>query len=207
MPASHEAPHPPQPLEAALTTAHNRFPGFFETDMQFNVGRIEGVAARGLDIFTDQGRYLVTEHSDPAAEARIAQSFGTQAVLSRIFEERATSVYEVPKGSRLLLKTLRRSPYSERYTHHLAGKLGRFLRSLRTIDDSLFGGVDVTMVAVTHDGEDAPSHDDIYLTVVPPVTLARPDAPRLSHAEVVRHNDALLPPELVDAFNRGYLGD
>jgi hypothetical protein len=181
--AHHESYSAPRPLERALETAYDRFPGWKETDMQFQVGRIEGAPVWGLDIVHDHKRLLIAEGSNTFSERLIKQKMGPGAVLKSSKTGDGLVIYNVPQGSRLLVKTFRQAPYTRPYMDKLAVRSGNFLRDLSRLDPGLFG-ITIERIAITHDGGEG-KNDDTELTVVPPL-LAPDEAQPVSMDEIVR---------------------
>ncbi|MBI3624340.1 hypothetical protein HY218_01775 [Candidatus Saccharibacteria bacterium] len=163
----HEAKPSPRPLERALEAAYGHYNGWRETDMQFQISRIEGLRPRGLDIVHGSGRLLIVENSDLESERIVAKNLGAQAILKRSRHEGIISTYRIPKDARLLVKTLRQAPFVDPYMEHLALRAGTFMHNLAELDPGLFG-ITIENVAITHDGKDS-SRDDVVLTVVPPL--------------------------------------
>jgi hypothetical protein len=174
------------------------------TDMQFNIGRIEGRAPRGLDvIYPGSGeRHYVTRGSSLEAERALAGN-KLLAVLGRASIEglpEDISVYEVPKGARLLIKTLKTAPYAPRYMQRLAESAGRMLHELQELSPDMFG-IRLTDIGVGHNG--ANDEDDARLFVVPPLAEGSDEPVSL---EGLRIDTLLEDPRLIAAITHGFLG-
>lgn len=172
--------------------------------MQYNISRIEGQPPRGFDQVIDGRRQLITEGSDKASEQRIVAAMGSTSVLPRREEVNGHLVYDVPFGTRLLIKTLIQSPYSERYMRRLAASAGDFMRRLRQLDPGLFG-IQLEHIAITHNA--GTREDDTALTVVPPVLPAGQAEPQSDEAILGHvHEQHLMDPELIPPFANGLKG-
>lgn len=138
-------------------------------DMMYNIGRIAGKPARGLDVIdlNNNERIYVTEPADYKAEDSIREQMGRTAILSSKQNTEDYSVYKVPIGTRLLVKTLEIAPYNPAYMSKLESRALRLLNDLSRLDSQRFG-ITIDDIAIAHNGtEDGP--DDTYLTIVPPV--------------------------------------
>lgn len=155
--------HSPKPLPDLDPTRYR------PVDMLFNIGRIAGKTARGLDVIdlNTKERIYVTEPADYEAEDRIRALMGRTAILSTKRKTDDYSVYKVPIGTRLLVKTLEVAPYSPAYMYKLESRALHLLRDLASLDPNRYG-ITIDDIAIAHNGsEEGP--DDTYLTIVPPV--------------------------------------
>lgn len=143
--------------------------GFRETDMQYNIGRLEGQSRRGFDLVQPitKDRLYITEAGSEVAETIVSELTDPHSLLE--LEDRQTdyAIYKVPRGTRPLIKTLRAGPYQRSYMQLLGLRTYRLLNTLSLLDEQAFG-VDVDSIALTHNGDD--TEDDVYLTLVPPLT-------------------------------------
>ena len=142
---------------------------FHTVDMLFNIGRIVGRAARGLDVIDLQTRerVYVTRPADHRAEDLIRKRMDPTAILYTKQDTDQFSMYKVPIGTRLLVKTLEVAPYNPAYMDRLEMRALRLLKDLSRLDPQRFG-ITIDDLAIAHNGtEDGP--DDTYLTIVPPL--------------------------------------
>ncbi len=155
--------------EHLSSAAHNLFPGSIPVDMQFNIGRLEGMPERGLDI-VDPGnvRHYVCEGSDIESETLVKKNLGGAAILRLRGIENEMYIYDVPEGSLMLAKFFRQAPYTEEYVNRQAYRTGQFIKRLRSLDKGVFG-LTVQDIAVTYGTPDRRNLDDVNLTVVPPL--------------------------------------
>lgn len=137
-------------------------------DMLYNIGRKEGAPPRGLDVIdkTTQLRRYITSKSPIKSEGRIRRHMGQKSILTLVDNIDDYSVYNVPLGARLLVRTLEIAPYSTPYMDNLINLANDFLRQLGKLDPSRFG-IQLEHLAIAHNGLDQ-SPDDIYMTIVPP---------------------------------------
>lgn len=172
---SERLPNELHPLLNAVAEQH--FPGFKETDMQFNIGRMEGYSYRGLDLINPltRERVYLTGHSSEEATEMIRRRLG-DIVLPQTrtahapYEGAEVDVYGVQPGTHSLIKTLRQSPYDgDVYAAKLARSAGRLLKEIYKLDKGMFG-IYLESIAVSH--SDDWETDDAKLIVVPP--LAEP---------------------------------
>jgi hypothetical protein len=163
------------PGELPHEFVNKNFDNYHETDMQFNIGRIEGQIPRGQDIVDESGndRYYIAPISSHQAADQLVRKFGPEVVLPVVDIHDGAVVYEVMPGSRLMAKTLQQAPYGEKYMQKLAHRTGRFLRAVRKLDAGLYG-LNIEGLAVTYHEDEDVDADDTFLTIVPP--LAEPGA-------------------------------
>lgn len=156
------------------------FGSYKHTDSQFNIGRVNSEIHRGLDI-VEQGsndRYYLTIRSDKTAEEIILRKFGNYALLGEVTVDKEIDIYEIPRGTRLLAKTLDKAPYSPEYMSSLAFRAGLFMRQIRQQEPGLFG-VDITAISTTEVTTfKGGSPDDIVMSIVPPLLPPKVVPPR-----------------------------
>lgn len=142
--------------------------GYKLTDMQFNIGRIEGGLVRGYDLINPatNERVYVTSAGSEEAEERVRSVLGHHSILAATERTSDYAVYDLSKGARLLVKTLEQGPYSHAYMQRLATRAFAFMEALDSIDDRAFG-LDSNSIAITHNGD--AEEDDVHLTVIPPL--------------------------------------
>ncbi|MGB4759485.1 MAG: hypothetical protein WBP26_05515 [Candidatus Saccharimonadales bacterium] len=165
----------PLPLEGAEAfSLYLKDAGFRETDMQFNIGRVEGGVTNGFDMVNPKTkeRLYVTSPGSPESEEAVWELlgkpgiFGAHVLLDLRERTEDYAVYDVPRGSRLLTKLLETSPYHPAYMNKLNGLSSRMLAVLAAADEHSFG-VDINTIAFTHNGS---THEgDNYLTIIPPL--------------------------------------
>lgn len=138
-------------------------------DMLFNIGRIEGQPARGFDVINleTMERQYFTSGSNELIEQKVKKILGEHAVLRCISRAEDYSLYHVPEGARLLVKTLETAPYKPEYMSILRQRGDFMLRHLQALDPNRFG-IRMQDIAIAHNGISA-GPDDSYLTIVPPL--------------------------------------
>lgn len=157
--------------EAEPNNLDRFFDGSFkEVDMQFNLTRTEGLDPEGFDVINRvEGRFLVTPPSSEKSEQLIRSKLGEHAVLAALEYKEDYSLYKVPKGARLLARTLQNPPYETPYMRLLAKRADGLLRKLENLDPNAFG-VTPEKIAIGHNGgSDDTGEDDTFLMVVPPL--------------------------------------
>jgi hypothetical protein len=147
--------------------------GFREVDAQFNVGQLEGFGRWGVDLVNPatKERMLVTEPSDPVGEDAIRLGIGEHAVLETLEHAGDHSLYRVPRGARLLARTLMNPPYEPLYMKLLTIRAKWFLDNLQTLEEDRLG-IGPERVAVAHNGIELDDEDDAFFTAVPPIHVA-----------------------------------
>lgn len=192
-------------LSAVEAQAGELFGAYQQTDMQFNVSRIEGAPQRGIDLIeaASGDRYYITQGSDALVEREINRRFGPNSILSSIDVSDDFNVYEVPDGARLLAKTLKQAPYGEQYMNGLAFRAGRFLRAIQKVDPELFGIRIINLAITTSSEEETGEADDIFFTVIPP--LEKPDS-NSSPADISADAYGYIRPNNTDAYLQGLEG-
>lgn len=196
-------------LEVLEQRALELFGSYKITDSQFNIGRVSSSRQRGLDIVeaASDDRYYLTLGSDRQSEQQMTIKFGTQALLGAVEVDEVTDVYEIPKGSRLLVKTLDKSPYSPAYMRTLAYRAGNFLRKIARQDPGLYG-LDITAIATTERiAFDRSSLDDIVLSAVQPLSAPGAAEPQSVDQLFEKAQPYLLTEELKNAYLSGLTGD
>lgn len=175
------------------------------TDSQFNIGRVNAQFQRGLDVveMASLDRYYLTIGSDKSAEEILSRKFGSQAILGEVEVDEIADVYEIPKGTRLLTKTLTKAPYSSAYMNSLAFRAGLFLRQIKQQDPGLFGAditaISTTEVTVFRRG----SPDDIAMSIVSPLAAPRSAPPQSVDQLYEQALPYLLDAGQRDAYHRG----
>jgi hypothetical protein len=215
-PVGPEQGPPPPHIAEARQFAEAQFSDFREADMQFNIGRVEGSPPRGLDIIVGRGeetsRYYVTQGTDLSSEANVLTTLGHGAVLmpTRHDSKSDVTIYRVPKGARLIGKTLHQAPYNPDYMNRLSYRFGTFMSKLRRLDTGLFG-ISLLDVAVTHEAEgsrDGRAGDvSIELAVVPPLAAAD-QLPGVSDEELVNNSSWIFATDAQrEYFQKGLRGE
>lgn len=194
------------PRENQAEFIDQHFDHYHETDMQFNVGRIEGQQPRGYDIVDESGadRYYVTSPSSSVAASRLAQRFGDQVVPPVVIETDDIAVYDITAGSRLLVKTLQQAPYGEKYMQKLCNRTGFFLRAVRRLDAGLFG-LTIENLAVSYKEDE--EVDDTFLTVVPPLREPGTVPPVTNNHLMLDASRFIAKPDSRAAFWKGLNGE
>ncbi len=197
-------PYGREPLPEFLVD--NDFKHYQPTDMQFNIGRLEGGPLRGYDLVNpvSRERILLARDSSIDSERLVRLRLGRLAIpprMPKLHPYDSYDIYYMPFGARLLIKTLRAAPYNPDYMANVTDRVGVFMRRLHQLDPGLFG-LTLTTIAVGHDIEDG-ERDDVALMVVPP--LAAPgQAEALEPLEVAALTLPLLASELRAAFMQGF---
>ena len=156
--------------------------GYRETDMQFNIARIEGSSTnkKRIDLVNPfiHDRVLIAQEGDPDSENLILRELGSHALFNQIEQVVPNfNIYQISSSSRLAIKTLRSSPYSPDYMRVLESRVNQFLGRLGLLDENSFG-ITINDIAITHNGSDY-EDDDIHFTIVPPISplvVGAPDA-------------------------------
>jgi hypothetical protein len=161
--------------------------GYKNTDMQFNIGRVEGGPTRGYDLIdpVTKNRVYVTGPSDENSEDMVRAALGEHSVLEPTERTSDYTVYAVPHGSLLLEKTLQQGPYRIPYMQKLAVRSFLFMEGLNKLDPHAFG-IDGNSIALTHNGE--AEEDDVHLTVVPPLLAATSKERNANNLEAIRRH-------------------
>lgn len=149
--------------------------GFTHTNMLFNIGRIEGGPLRGYDLVNPEtnDRLFITESGDEESEKLVLSTLGRHSILHPLERTDDFAVYEVSRGARLLVKTLKQGPYRLPYMQSLSARSFGLMESLYKLDAGAFG-LNIENIAITHNGDD--DGDDIHLTVIPPLSaLSNPN--------------------------------
>jgi len=144
------------------------------TDMQFNIGRVEGLKGRGADIIdpATKERIYVAVDSSLEAEEEIGRRIGNVVLervdsidLEEVGYDNTLNVYNVPSGARMLSKTFQQSPYHQKYMQGLARRTGDFVRSVYDVDHGLFGSDAYSVAIVPSEIDD----NDIDFIITPPL--------------------------------------
>jgi len=188
------------------TAVHELFPQSRPVDMQFNIGRLEGMPERGLDIIEPDGtRHYLIEGSDIESETLVKKNLGNAAVLRLRRMVNGVYIYDVPEGSRMLAKSFRQAPYIEDYVNREAFRTGQFIQKLRSLDKGLFG-LTVQDVAITYGVPDLVNQDDVILTVIPPLKKAGV-TPAVTDDMLARQTDWFFNKDQLENFMNGVRGE